>query len=47
MPKEHKTKKVKAEKDPNMLDTNDVQGDPCSLASNHLTNVDPNKHTKR
>ncbi|WJX80383.1 hypothetical protein P8452_63390 [Trifolium repens] len=44
--KEHKTKKVKAEKDPNMLDTNDVQGDPCSLASNHLTNVDPNKHTK-
>ncbi|KAK2401604.1 hypothetical protein QL285_051187 [Trifolium repens] len=46
MPKEHKTKKVKAEKNPNMLDTNDVQGDPCSLASNHLTNVDPNKHTK-
>ncbi|KAK2428103.1 hypothetical protein QL285_026642 [Trifolium repens] len=25
MPKEHKTKKVKAEKNPNMLDTNDVQ----------------------
>ncbi|WJX68339.1 hypothetical protein P8452_52717 [Trifolium repens] len=44
--KEHKTKKVKAKKDPNMLDTNDVQGDPCSLASNHLTNVDPNKQTK-
>ncbi|KAK2359604.1 hypothetical protein QL285_084962 [Trifolium repens] len=46
MPKEPKTKKVKAEMDPNMLDTNDVQGDRCSLASNHLTGVDPNKHTK-
>ncbi|GAU20805.1 hypothetical protein TSUD_132900, partial [Trifolium subterraneum] len=25
---------------------NDVQGDPRSSASNHLTDVDPNKHTK-
>jgi hypothetical protein len=47
MPKEPKTKKAKAKMDPNMLDTNDVQGDRCFLASNHLTGVDPNKHTKR
>jgi hypothetical protein len=26
---------------------NDVQGDPQSSASTHLTGVDPNKHTKR
>ncbi|MCI11468.1 HMG (high mobility group) box protein [Trifolium medium] len=29
-----------------MPNTNDVQGDPCSSASIHLTDVERNKHTK-